>query len=113
MGMRESGGSDRARSLQRLVIGPWTHGGLQSSVAGERSFGAAASTLADDVPGRILRFYDYLLHGEENGLTDDKPVRIFVMGDNVWREEDEWPLARAESDGLLSEQRGEGEYPCG
>ena len=95
-GMRESGGSEQARSLQRLVIGPWTHGGLQTSVAGERSFGAAASTLADDVPGRILRFYDYLLHGEENGLTDDKPVRIFVMGDNVWREEDEWPLARAE-----------------
>ena len=95
MGMRESGGSDQARSLQRLVIGPWTHGGLQTSVAGERSFGAVSSTLADDVPGRILRFYDYLLHGEENGLTDDKPVRIFVMGDNVWREEDEWPLARA------------------
>ena len=25
-GMRKSGGSDRARSLQRLMIGPWAHG---------------------------------------------------------------------------------------
>lgn len=95
-GMRQSGGSEQARSLQRLVIGPWTHGGLQTSVMGERSFGAASSTIADDVPGQILKFYDYLLYGEENGLADDKPVRIFVMGQNVWRDEDEWPLARAE-----------------
>ena len=28
---------------------------------------------------------------------EDKPVRIFVMGDNVWRDEDEWPLTRAVS----------------
>ncbi len=115
MGMREAGGSSQARALQRLVIGPWTHVGLQTSVAGERSFGAASSTLADDVPGGILRFYDYLLHGEENGLTDDKPVRIFVMGDNVWREESEWPLDRAistdfylSSDGRANTLAGDG-----
>jgi putative CocE/NonD family hydrolase len=27
---------------------------------------------------------------------DEPPVRIFVMGDNHWRTENEWPLARAE-----------------
>ena len=27
---------------------------------------------------------------------DDPPVKIFVMGDNVWRTENEWPLARTE-----------------
>ena len=26
---------------------------------------------------------------------DGRPVRIFVMGDNLWRDEQEWPLARA------------------
>jgi putative CocE/NonD family hydrolase len=29
-----------------------------------------------------------------SGLSE-KPVRIFVMGENVWREEEDWPLARA------------------
>ena len=45
--------------------------------------------------GEILRFYDYVTLGEDNGFTDDKPVRVFVMGENVWRYEDDWPLSRA------------------
>jgi putative CocE/NonD family hydrolase len=45
----------------------------------------------------MLRYYDYWLKGEDNGVPDDSPVRIFVMGDNVWRDEDEWPLSRAVS----------------
>ncbi len=42
-----------------------------------------------------LRWYDYLLKGIANGMESEKPVRIFVMGKNVWRDEDDWPLARA------------------
>ena len=96
VGMRRRGGSDSARSHQRLCIGPWTHGGLQTSVMGERSFGAASSSIAADLQGQLLRFYDFILCEEENGFTDDKPVRIFVMGENAWRYEDHWPLDRAE-----------------
>lgn len=97
MGMRESGATADARSGQRLVVGPWTHGGLRDSVMGERSFGVASSSMEGDVASRLLRFYDFLLYEEENGFTDDKPVSIFIMGDNVWRQEDEWPLSRADS----------------
>ena len=96
VGMRQRGGSEPARSHQRLCIGPWTHAGLQTSVMGERSFGAASSSIAADLQGQLLRFYDFILSEEENGFTDDKPVRIFVMGENVWRSEDDWPLERAE-----------------
>jgi putative CocE/NonD family hydrolase len=42
-----------------------------------------------------LRWYDYLLKGVKNGLESDKPVKLFVLGKNIWREEDDWPLARA------------------
>ena len=42
-----------------------------------------------------FRWYDYLLKGVENGLSRERPVKIFVMGKNIWREEDSWPLARA------------------
>jgi putative CocE/NonD family hydrolase len=43
-----------------------------------------------------LRFFDHHLKGEDNGLDEEPPVRIFVMGENQWRDENEWPLARAQ-----------------
>ena len=95
--MRKSGGSENARQGQRLVIGPWVHGGVGISVAGERGFGSQASSFGLDMQEQILRYYDYWIKGEDNGVADEKPVRIFVMGENVWRTEDEWPLERAES----------------
>jgi putative CocE/NonD family hydrolase len=48
-----------------------------------------------DIQGGMLRFFDRWLKGEDRELADDGPVRIFVMGKNVWRTEDEWPLSRA------------------
>ncbi len=95
--MRELGGSQDARSGQRLALGPWVHGGTPISVSGGYNFGTRANALAVDLHGLILRYYDYWLKGEDNGLMDEQPVRIFVMGENVWRFEDEWPLKRAEN----------------
>jgi uncharacterized protein len=34
------------------------------------------------------------LKGINNGVAEEPPVHIFVMGDNVWRDENEWPLER-------------------
>src|SRR5262249_13233424 len=36
----------------------------------------------------------------------EKPIKIFVMGRNVWRQEDEWPLARAKSTRLYLHSGG-------
>src|SRR5690349_21673270 len=44
---------------------------------------------------------DHYLKGVDNGVGKEKPVRIFVMGDNVWRDEDAWPLARAKETTLF------------
>jgi uncharacterized protein len=38
---------------------------------------------------------DYYLRNINNGVDREKPVRLFVMGDNAWRDEDSWPLSRA------------------
>jgi putative CocE/NonD family hydrolase len=37
---------------------------------------------------------DCLLHGKGPQEFQAAPIRLFVMGANVWREEYEWPLAR-------------------
>jgi len=82
------------------IIGAWTHGELGRSKAGERELGKSAAVDYDEI---ILRWMDHYLKGVDNGVEKEKPVRIFVMGDDVWRDEEAWPLARAkESSFFLS-----------
>ena len=95
LGMREKGATEEARSGQRLIIGPWQHTTRGGSVTGSHYFGLAADAAALDLDGMHFRWFDYWLKGENNGVLDEPAVRIFVMGDNVWRDEQEWPLARA------------------
>jgi len=91
VGMKQRGGSVVARAHQRLVIGPWSHTN-DMGMFSERSYGLAASSAAIDLEGMQLRWHDHWLKGEENGVEQDKPVKIFVMGLDQWRDEDDWPL---------------------
>ena len=75
-----------------MIIGAWTHGELERSRAGDLDFGKSAAVDYDEI---ILRWMDHYLKGLNNGVEGEKPVRIFVMGDNVWRDEEAWPLARS------------------
>jgi putative CocE/NonD family hydrolase len=90
-GMRARAATREARQGQRLIMGPWAHGALFPK-AGDLDFGAAVKF---DVGEFGLQWFDHLLRGASNGLERQKPVRIFVMGENAWRDEEEWPLARA------------------
>jgi putative CocE/NonD family hydrolase len=92
-GITERGASELARKNQKLLVGPWISVGGPSTV-GELDFGPSASGDAIDLTGIHLRWFDYWLKGIPNGIMEEPPVRIFVMGDNVWREENEWPLSR-------------------
>jgi putative CocE/NonD family hydrolase len=91
IGMKQRGGSAVARQHQRLLIGPWSHGGT-TGIFPERNYGLMASGDAADLVGAQLRWFDHWLKGEDNGVEQDKPVKIFVMGLDQWREEDDWPL---------------------
>lgn len=91
MGTKARGGTEAARRGQRLLMAIGGHAGEGRKI-GDVDFGAAADVNFDDI---MLRWYDHLLKGIENGVDKEKPVKIFVMGRNAWREEDDWPLARA------------------
>ncbi len=78
------------RKKQKLMIGPWVHNTGQRKV-GELDFGESAEM--DENP-LMLRWFDNQLKGIENGMDEEPPVKIFVMGANKWRFENEWPLAR-------------------
>ncbi len=92
--MQREGATEGARGQQRLLIGPWDH--ILGSVSSEYDFGVFASTLATDFVGLQLQHFAHHLKGERNGVDEAPPVRLFVMGENVWRDENEWPLARTE-----------------
>jgi putative CocE/NonD family hydrolase len=91
-GLREQGGSDAARR-SRLIMGAWWHGLSTSTWTGDIDYGAASMI---DLRAEELRWFDHWMRDEDNGVPDDPPVRIFVMGTNEWRSEQEWPLARTE-----------------
>jgi hypothetical protein len=77
---------------QKLIIGPWYHMPWANSV-GDIYFGEEANNAIDDIQ---IRWFDYWLKGIDNGIMDEPPISIFVMGENKWRHENEWPLARTE-----------------
>lgn len=97
LGFRHEGGSPEARQGTKIMVGPWTHGG--------------SGGLLD----LQLRWNDYWLKGIQNGLDKEAPIKIFVMGANQWRSENEWPLARTRftryylaSGGKANSARGDG-----
>jgi hypothetical protein len=79
------------RPAQRLIIGPWDHWHPRERVVGDVDFGSEAAVDITDVRARWFR---QQLLGEPQ--PERCPVRIFVMGKNVWRDEHEWPLARTQ-----------------
>jgi putative CocE/NonD family hydrolase len=92
MGMRQSAATEEARQNQRLLIGPWAHAATSpEGKIGDVVFGKDAVL---DMQQITLRWSDYALKGVANEFASGAPVRIFVLGENVWRNEKEFPLAR-------------------
>jgi uncharacterized protein len=91
--LKSEAGTEAARHGQRLEVTVGGHAG------GGRKIGAVdfGEKLPKDDDEAMLRWYDWLLKGQANGVEKEKPVQIFVMGKNEWRGEDDWPLARAKS----------------
>jgi putative CocE/NonD family hydrolase len=92
VGLKAHARSEAARRGQRLLVIIGGHAGHGRNI-GDLDFGPAAEETNETEIA--LRWYDYLLKGVGNEFSKEKPVKIFVMGSNVWREEDDWPLARA------------------
>jgi len=97
--MRERGSTPEARQ-SKLLIGPWYHSGQMNPI-GEMNFGFAATAafidMQIDAMSLQVRWFDHWLKGVDTGMMNEAPIKLFVMGANVWRDEQEWPLARAVS----------------
>ena len=93
--LKREAGTETAKHGQRLVVYVGGHaGGSNNRKVGGVDFGEKLPIDQDEM---TLQWYDSLLKGQANDVEHEKPVKIFVMGKNEWREEDDWPLARARS----------------
>jgi len=112
MGAKAHGSTDAARTKQHLLIEIGGHAGFGRRI-GDVDFGPhALENVYTDV---ILDWYDFLFKDIHNEFAIDRPVKLFVMGANEYRQEDDWPPPQAQltkyflhSAGKANSLRGDG-----
>ncbi len=100
-------------SPQRLIVGPWSHVGMRGDATWtlDVDFGPASRWGVQRYFEEQLAYFDRWLPDDASGHpAGEAPVKIFVMGGGSgrrtelgkldhggrWRDEQEWPLARAQ-----------------
>jgi predicted acyl esterase len=116
---REHNGGPQSRGSQKLVIGPWLHGGTKSDPKiGDLQFPENSHYNLD---AEMIRWFDARLKGKATGVEKDATVRYYVAGaagepgapGNVWREAPDWPVKAQEvsyylgGDGALASRKPE------
>jgi hypothetical protein len=113
VGLQTRGG-EGARGRQKLVMGPWTHGGMTKREQGDLTYPANCTSRGGLVD--MKRWVDHWLKGIDTGMMKEPPVTYYVMGDvddpaapgNEWRTASAWPVPAREtpyylrSDGRLT-----------
>ncbi len=102
-------GPEELRGQHRLVVGPWRHGD-RSRAAPAFDFGTDAQS---SYAGEVSRWYDYTFKGIDNGLAEEPPVKLFIMGENRWHFEHEWSLARTRGTDFYLDSGGSANTPNG
>jgi len=98
----------RSAHLHHFWVGPWAHIPWARRV-GDVDFGPAAMSPIDRLQ---IRWFDAILKGEGDGkallkedrtLATQKPLHLFEMGRNEWRQLAEWPTETVKTYYLRSE----------
>jgi len=112
MGAKAHGATEAARKKQHVLIEIGGHAGFGRRI-GDVDFGPHA--LENGYTDVILDWYDFLFKGIQNQFASDKPVKIFTMGVNEYRQHDDWPVPQAQntkyflhSSGKANSLRGDG-----
>lgn len=98
-------GAESARGKQKLVMGPYGHGGLKGDLKYPEG-GGLLTAISED-----LLWFDHHLKGQDNELAKSPPVRYYQMAaarkkspsdKNGWQTADNWPLASTAASYYLS-----------
>ncbi|RJP31368.1 MAG: CocE/NonD family hydrolase [Candidatus Omnitrophota bacterium] len=94
---RQTNGAPGAQGRQQLIMGPWTHTNEFDTTQGQLSF--PLNSIFIDQVQTTLKWFNYWLKDEQNGVRDNPTVQYYVMGDvtdpnapgNEWRTAEMWP----------------------
>ena len=110
-GVRNESSNHEVRPYQFAVMGPWGHGVGRRKV-GQLDFGEEAALNVSELQ---FKWFEHWLKQKDTGIEDWPAFYLFVMGENVWRGEHEWPLKRTKytpyylhSDGDAKDPNGSG-----
>jgi len=87
-------GAPGAKGRQKLSMGPVGHGPLSGDLAYDLKAGMSQEGSQE------IRWFNYWLKGENNGILDEPPVRYYMMASaqkgkasplNGWRTAEQWP----------------------
>jgi hypothetical protein len=78
-----------ARSLSRIIIGPWGHGPFSKPAVKFKNGGLTQMGQLD----KMIAFYDQTLKGEPRGVESWPVYSIYVMGKDEWVGLNDWPPA--------------------
>jgi len=85
----------------RLVVGPWAHAETVTLPSGATPRNYRLESFEPTVP-----WFDAHLRRSAPPANRTATVRLYVMGDDRWRDEAEWPLARARPTAYYLKSRG-------
>ncbi len=90
--MRDKSVSKMARENQFMIMSPSTHCMSESvskkTVIGERDLGDARYGYINI----YLNWFKYWLKGDKKGVYDMPKIQYYLMGKNVWKSADKWPI---------------------
>ena len=92
---------EEVASETRLIIGPWGHASSPKLPGDVESSPYRNESIAPSIP-----WFDHQF-GIGDRRFDMPRVKIFVMGENSWRNENEWPLARTRYSGFYLHSNGD------
>lgn len=89
----EQAAAGPAGSMQKLVVGPWFHDQWYTTFTecGDEDFGPESAMGIDRLMKLALDWFDATLRHDSGDLSGWPDVKLFVMGENAWREFDSWP----------------------
>jgi len=98
---RQYHGAAGAKGRQKLIMGPWNHGGIGRARQGDLKFPGAIPPLAYD----MVQWFACHLKGASDVIMSNPAVAYYVMGDveaegapgNEWRYADAWPVPATET----------------
>ncbi len=104
------GAKPQIANASQLIIGPWSHARPVALPGGPQLRNYRLESIEPS-----LAWFDRHLRGAMPSPEPDAPIKLYVMGANVWRQEQEWPLARTRytpyylhSDGSANTLLGDG-----